>query len=515
MEDSAEDIEKMRVELNEESPSLCSETPTDGENTTETGEIRQEVLDIPMEDEIVETDTGSGKQDGMPNLVETIEKAGNQLREDIEMEEDLIISAAVDEVIGDGVTLDVVKESEVPSTETLETAGETETVVEEQPPQGPYFWEYNFDTEWKPIFLAEASSEFSSCEFLKGCKWAPDGSCLLTNSDDSKLRVFNFPENVSHVQDWNNVSSGSIQEDRTWTSALSIREGGLIYDYNWYPFASSMDPATTVFLTTTKDTPIHLWDATYGNLRATYLAYNDVDEPTAAYSVSFDASGEKIFAGYDKSIRIFNIARPGRQCIHRKLTTSLLPDLNQHGLISCFAFNPAWSNVYACGSYRKSIGLYMEDGSVISVLEGHVGGVTHLAFSRDGTKLYSGARSDSSLLCWDLRNMSNEYKVYKRVVKTQQRIYFELTTDDKYLISGGTDGIVRLWDTSKENQEPHLIPSGSECINGVSINPYVPVLAIASGQRKLDQVIDDSDDETFVAAVPKHVKVCDIKLWKL
>ena len=75
---------------------------------------------------------------------------------------------------------------------------------------------------------------------------APDGSCLLTNSDDSVLRVFNFPENVSHVQDWKTVTKDEVGVDTSWSSALKIKEGGLVYDYSWYPFASSMDPSTTV-----------------------------------------------------------------------------------------------------------------------------------------------------------------------------------------------------------------------------------------------------------------------------
>ena len=32
--------------------------------------------------------------------------------------------------------------------------------------------------------------------YLKGCKWSPDGSCLLTNSEDHCLRLFNLPENL-------------------------------------------------------------------------------------------------------------------------------------------------------------------------------------------------------------------------------------------------------------------------------------------------------------------------------
>lgn len=42
------------------------------------------------------------------------------------------------------------------------------------------------------------------------------------------------------------------------------------------------------------------------------------------------------------------------------------------------------------------VGIYCEQkGSLLTLLEGHQGGVTHLLFSPDGLKLYSGARKVS------------------------------------------------------------------------------------------------------------------------
>lgn len=32
---------------------------------------------------------------------------------------------------------------------------------------------------------------FGNC--LKGCKWSPDGTCIATNSDDHRIRIFNLP----------------------------------------------------------------------------------------------------------------------------------------------------------------------------------------------------------------------------------------------------------------------------------------------------------------------------------
>nr|KAJ0205957.1 hypothetical protein LSAT_V11C500261900 [Lactuca sativa] len=47
-------------------------------------------------------------------------------------------------------------------------------------------------------------------------------------------------------------------------------------------------------------------------LRCTYRAYDAMDETIVAFLIGFNPSGTKIFAGYNKSIRIFDIHRPGR-----------------------------------------------------------------------------------------------------------------------------------------------------------------------------------------------------------
>ena len=60
--------------------------------------------------------------------------------------------------------------------------------------------------------------------------------------------------------------------------------------------------------------PIHLWDACTGSLRCVYRAYDAADEITAAYSVAIDRQGQRIWAGYNKAIRVFDLSRPGKDC---------------------------------------------------------------------------------------------------------------------------------------------------------------------------------------------------------
>lgn len=125
-----------------------------------------------------------------------------------------------------------------------------------------------------PKLLCVATEEYQPTDlyenFTKGCQWSPDGTCLLVPSEDFRLRIYELPRELY---------SGQIPLDfkeTHFTPALTVKEGGLIYDTCWYPFMNSWDPATCCFLSTSRESPIHLWDAFTGELRATYRAYNQL-----------------------------------------------------------------------------------------------------------------------------------------------------------------------------------------------------------------------------------------------
>lgn len=83
------------------------------------------------------------------------------------------------------------------------------------------------------------------------------------------------------------------------------------------------------------------------------------------------------------------------------------------------------------------VGLYSSrDNCGICVFNGHSGGLTHMMFSPDGPCLYTGARMDHEIICWDLRNPGKVLFSLYRNVATNQRIYFDLTPDGNTLVSG-------------------------------------------------------------------------------
>ncbi|KAK9504540.1 hypothetical protein O3M35_010853 [Rhynocoris fuscipes] len=371
------------------------------------------------------------------------------------------------------------------------------------------FINYSFDNIFE---LTKSTKPFNVDTFLYGCKWSPDGTCLLTNCADYTIRLFDLPQNLYNKQIWN--KNETLPE---LVPSLKMSEGGQIYDYDWYPFMSSWYPETCSFLTTSSKATIHLWDAYVAKILATYRGYNRFDETANAYSVKFSLNGEKIFSGYENEVKIFDTLRPGRDFVN--IDTKHVA--GQSGIISCIAENPSVPNMFAAGSYKKTIGLYLESGDSICLLSGQRSGITYLMWSQDGTCLYSGARKDNEIICWDIRNPGEVLCTMERTVNTNQRIYFDLSPDGRYLISGNTTGELTVWDlhdtideSGKRNvafqYRPHL-----DCANGISIHRQLPILATSSGQRHVPDITSDDEEDNHIFDTKKMMSKIEnsIKLW--
>ena len=62
---------------------------------------------------------------------------------------------------------------------------------------------------------------------------------------------------------------------------------------------------------------------------------------------------------------------------------------------------------------------------------------TQVQFSRDGNYLYTGARRDTDIFCWDIRYTSDVvYRLQRDSADTNQRIQFDIEPLGRHLATG-------------------------------------------------------------------------------
>ncbi|XP_064593486.1 telomerase Cajal body protein 1 [Zonotrichia leucophrys gambelii] len=373
------------------------------------------------------------------------------------------------------------------------------------------FPQYEFGRPPHPVWGAREEFAKRPENYLRGCKWAPDGSCVLTCSNDNALRIFDLPLPPG-------PPPGAPLPQML--PAVQVAEGDTIYDFTWYPLMDSSDPPSCLVAASSRDSPVHLWDAFDGSLRGSFRAHNHLDEPVAPHSLAFSPDGSRLLGGFDGAVREFPTERPGRGGAQRSLRQG---SHGQRGLIGCLAFSPSQS-LFACGSYGRSLGLYpLEGGGAVALWPRLPAAPTHLRFSPCGTHLYAGGRKDRHILCWDLRVPERPLLALPRRVATNQRVTFDLDPSGRFLVSGDTDGFVTVWDTLApppgHGDPPELPPllrfrALRDCVNGTSLHPALPLLATASGQRLFPAPWDsDGDGDGDNEGTPAPGGDIRLQLW--
>eukprot|EP00300_Choanocystis_sp_HF-7_P043267 c9857_g1_i2.p1 GENE.c9857_g1_i2~~c9857_g1_i2.p1 ORF type:complete len:465 (+),score=78.67 c9857_g1_i2:162-1397(+) len=343
------------------------------------------------------------------------------------------------------------------------------------------------------VYASTAAHEYEIANPVKSVRWSPDGSCLLVISEDNSIRLFNTPPELYAAP-----TAGS-QPEETLECALLCREAGVVYDHAWYPHMSSAQPATCCFATSSKLSPVHLWDAFNGSLRASYCAFNHADEITSVNCIAFNPTGGQIFCGSERTLRVFDTSRPGRECTTfstaRKKRSRKAGA--QSGILSCIAFSSVPGAQFAVGSYSGSIALYDEISCAQTWITSVPNGVTQVHLSPDGVYLTVGMRRCGQVLCYDLRNTSEPLNCVcacDRVSATNQRVWFDIDAGTTVLVSGSTDGAVRGYDMVDGGSRIFHTQLSGVSLPAVSLHPHLPVFAFGTGERLFADANDDNDE---------------------
>lgn len=76
--------------------------------------------------------------------------------------------------------------------------------------------------------------------YLKGCLWSPDGTCLLAVVNGDGMHVTELPHDLYSIE--------TVDAERpvdVLQSVVHVPEGGVVYDFCWYPQMKSSDIASS------------------------------------------------------------------------------------------------------------------------------------------------------------------------------------------------------------------------------------------------------------------------------
>lgn len=175
-------------------------------------------------------------------------------------------------------------------------------------------------------------------------------------------------------------------------------------------------------------------------------------------------------------------------------------------------------------SFRfRSMALYdyrMKGDALLSWPSPHNGqGITTLRLSYDGRLLFSGARKNDCVHCWDLRKGSL-LSSFWRDASSNQRLGIDLDPAGRYMATGcrkgGEEGKrgALVYDLST-GQEVGGLGLMEDTVSDVSFHPYAGLVAAGMGERHFDVEHEDNEEDEMVVEKQKARRRSGVRLFQV
>ena len=162
------------------------------------------------------------------------------------------------------------------------------------------------------------------------------------------------------------------------------------------------------------------------------------------------------------------------------------------------AFSPVDDTLLSSGSSDGTVKLWnVVTQTDVATLEGHVGGVTSVAFSPDGTILAAGA-SDGIVKLWNVVTQTNVATLEGHAVGGTSVAF---SPDGTILAAGASDGIVKLWDVATHQN--------TATFGGYDAATVAAIVA-AEGQRYWFTPVSFLSNTTLAAGSGDRIKLWDV-----
>ncbi|RYG43496.1 hypothetical protein EON68_00330 [archaeon] len=333
-----------------------------------------------------------------------------------------------------------------------------------------------------------------------------------------------------------------------------IHEAEPVYDAAWLPTSQHV-------VTVQKGLPLHAWrvEGAAPREEAHYCVYNRAAELTTAYSCAVSAWGERLYAGAEESISVFDVARAGRPLAAWCTRATKRSVHGQAGIISTLSAHPCHASLLLAGSLRGSVAVYdasakklvatlpcgseaMRTARHVSCARARVApatsaqaafdpsarpgvraGITHVRWSTDGWSAFGGFRGRNGVCQWDMRMLSGVpsadadaplrgtpavsgkgslVAVYERAAESMQRLQFDVAgsaaphaATHPLLVSGTSDARLLVYDTTALECVA-LMTGFTDAASCVALHPAGVAMAVATGARHAPTTDAEDDEES-------------------
>lgn len=313
------------------------------------------------------------------------------------------------------------------------------------------------DKLWRNAPRNHGRDHGSESNFFREAQFSPDGTSIVTQSEDHSLRTFILPTDLldeehqpHHLNEYAvGPASGNIQAFAT------------------HPGFDLRDSSTTVVLSAVSDQPISLRNAL--DYSFTYAVYYSISPTTEVYlpstSLAFTGDGRRFIAGSSNLISVFDCSRSGEGPITRHATAESRKSRQLYGAasMSCrgriSALSISSSGILAAGSTEREVALYGNGGqgeciTAFSIAQHPDGsspsgtGVTGLGWSPCDQYVLIAERQSECIQVYDVRNaLSRVACLTGRKADSTQKLGFDIvpTSEGCEVWAGGTDGVVKMW----------------------------------------------------------------------
>ncbi|KAI5804987.1 quinon protein alcohol dehydrogenase-like superfamily [Geopyxis carbonaria] len=336
-----------------------------------------------------------------------------------------------------------------------------------------------------PPARPSSASELNS---FKSLSWTPDGTSVLTHSEDHGLRSFVLPPSLLEPSD----------TPLTLQPYTRIFPGTAVYSTAIYPLANLNEPSTFVFLAAARDQPIRLHSLLHPARLSSYNLINPMTEKyetPAALLMPRDAPNTFV-AGTNSQIAFFDVHRNGEGPVAALRTVptrrSAQTSTTMKGVVSALAVEEG-GGVLAAGTWSRMVGLYDRGGrgDVVGCWElekdgEEGGGIAQLTWGGEGGRyLYVAERRSEKVDVYDIRVSGRRVETLRgRRADTNQRMGMDVLSSGE-IIGGGIDGRVRVWDVERGGEPVGTWKAHEDVVSCVGMHPAGIVMATCSGSRKV------------------------------